>query len=71
MLLFTLYSLFYLLFIFLELIPFYKDKKRKLFWVYCSLLSLSWILLLLISIGITIPSPAAFIKKIVTAVFNL
>jgi len=71
MLLFTLYSLFYLLFIFLELIPFYKEKKRKLFWVYCSLLSLSWILLLLISIGITIPSPAVFIKKIVTTIFNL
>lgn len=65
------YSFLYVLFIFVDLVPIYRDKKWKLFWVYSIITVVSYIMIILISVDVKIPSPAPIIKKAVTSIFNL
>jgi len=64
-------SIIFILFIIFELIPLYRKKKWKEFWVYTILISFSYIIQLLFDLGVKIPSPAVPIKKLVSFVFGL
>lgn len=65
------YSLFYLTFIFIDLIPIYKNKQRKLFWIYLIMTVFSYTIIILIGVGVRIPSPALIIKNVITSIFQL
>lgn len=67
----TLCSIIIVLFIIFDLIPIYRQKKWKVFWVYAILISFSYIIHILYAIGVKIPSPAVPIKKVVSFVFGL
>lgn len=71
MIMIILYSSLYILFIFIDLIPAYKNKQNKLFWIYSILLAFSYVILILISLDVKIPSPSPLIKKVVSTIFNL
>lgn len=58
-------------FIVFELIPIYKQKKWKVFWVYAILITFSYVIHILFTIGVKIPSPAVPIKKMVSFIFGL
>jgi len=49
----------------LEMVPLYKGKNKKEFILYCSLYSIAFILSMLMSFGVKLPSVANFIKVIV------
>lgn len=71
MILFAICTLFYIILVVFELVPIYKDKDKKLFWVYSVILALTYTIHMLIIIGVQIPSPAAPIKKLIAAIFDL
>jgi len=60
----------YVLLLSLELITLYKKKYWKDFWVNLSLGSISFIMALLISFHVRIPSPAIPIKEIILSMFG-
>ena len=66
-----LYSLLYILFILVDIVPIYKDNKRKLLLVYFIMWFSSYIIFVLISANIKIPSPALAIKKLIALIFGL
>lgn len=59
----------YIFFVFVDLIPIYRSGKYKLFSVYTLMLTVSYVIRVLISIGIKIPSPVEPIKEIVISIF--
>ena len=59
------------LFIIFELLPLFREKKRKAFWTYLILISLSYINEVLINLGIKLPSPLIPITKLITFIFRL
>ena len=59
------------LFVIFDLIPIYKQKKWKVFWVYTILFAFSYVNHLLFTLGVKIPSPAVPIKKVVSFIFGL
>lgn len=61
----------FIFFIVFDLIPIYREKKWKVFWVYTILLAFSYVIHILFTIGVKIPSPAIPIKKLVSFVFGL
>lgn len=71
MVLIFIYSFIYIFFITIDLIPLYQDKKWKSFWAYSLLVLLSYTVLCLMVLGVTIPSPAVAIKNAITALFGL
>ncbi len=66
-----LYTLAYIFFVFIDLIPLYQSKCWKLFWTYSILMTVSYIIIFLIVLEVKIPSPAVPIKKAVSAIFGL
>lgn len=54
-----------------DMAPKLKGQPKKNKAIYCVLLSISFIILLLFSFGITIPGPSEPIKNIVKAIFKL
>lgn len=68
---FVMCSLFYILFIVFELIPIYKDKDKKLFWTYGIITISTYIVHVLLIVGIKIPSPADPIKNLIISIFGL
>lgn len=71
MVMFILYTLLHILFIFVDFVPIYKNKKRKLLWVYSIMLTFSYVILILISVNIKIPSSASVIKKLITSIYPI
>lgn len=66
-----LYSLLHILFILVDIVSIYKDNKRKLLLVYSILWFSSYIIFVLISVNVKIPSPALAIKKLVALIYGL
>lgn len=60
----------YMLVLFLDLVPLYKDKLWKDFWTNTALSSISFIVAVLLSLNVRIPSPAKPIKNIIMSVFG-
>lgn len=71
MIMFMLYSPLYILFILIDLLPIYGSKNKKLLWVYSIIWLFSYIILILISINVKIPSPALAIEKLITWIYGL
>lgn len=59
------------IFIFLDLIPLFREKKWLEGWIYISAIAFVLILSLLIALGIDIPSPVIPIKKAVSAIWRI
>lgn len=64
-------SIIFVLFIIFDLMPIYHQKKWKAFWVYTILISFSYAIHLMFSLGVKLPSPAIPIKKVVSFIFGL
>lgn len=60
-----------LLFIIFDLVPLYEKKKLKVFWIYLIMIITAYIVHMLDTVGVKIPSPAEPIKKIVTYIWGL
>lgn len=58
-------------FIIFDLIPIFRQKKWKVFWVYTILISFSYIIHFLFTVGVKIPSPAVPLKRFVSYIFGL
>lgn len=58
-------------FIWLDLIPVFREKKWRECWVYIVIIALVYVSTLLIASGVKIPSPAGPIKKIVSAIWGI
>ncbi len=66
-----LYSLLYILFILVDIVPIYKDNKRKLLLVYSIMWLSSYIIFVLISANVKIPSPALAIEKLIALISGM
>lgn len=60
----------YLIIGFLEIVPMIKKKQTKELTVYIFLFGGAFILSVLLSLGVKIPSPADFIEKAVKAIIG-
>jgi hypothetical protein len=56
--------------VFIQLVPLYKNKQWRDFWVNLSISALSFVVAALLSLNIKIPSPAEPIKNFITAFFG-
>lgn len=61
----------YIFLIAFELIPIYRNKEWKIFWVYSIILLITYIVTIAYSLDVRVPSPADPIKKIVTTIFKV
>ena len=61
----ALYSLLYIVFLFLDYGPIHRKSKRSVSRFYLSVIIFSYVLIILIALDFTIPSPTALIEKIV------
>ncbi len=61
----------YGLIVLFDTFPIYKEKPRKDFWVSTSLLTVSFVLFVLFSFGIDIPSPAGPLKQFINMIYHL
>lgn len=57
----------YALFVYIELVPLYRNKQWHNFWVNACLTAISFAIALLLNFGIKIPSPAEPIKMLITS----
>ena len=68
MLMFTIFTILYLFLIIFELLPLYKEKKKKEALIYSCILTASYVLNTLLIVGVNIPSVNMiildFLKKI-------
>lgn len=62
--------IFYLLFIFLEVLNFIRKKRKKELYVYSILMLFSFIISLLLVLGVSIPSYDRFIGKVIFSIFG-
>lgn len=54
-----------------DLVPIYKQKQWKVFWIYTIILFLDFILALLTALDIPIPSPSFPVKKMIYTILGL
>ena len=59
------------IFVFIDLVPLYRERQWKAFWIYTVLLLLSCLLTVLIDLNIEMPSPAKPLKKLISAIWGL
>lgn len=59
------------LFIIIELIPIFREKKWKVFWTYIVLISFSYVNDICNILGINVPSPHLLINKLIVLIFRL
>ncbi|HHT38562.1 MAG TPA: hypothetical protein GXZ95_04025 [Mollicutes bacterium] len=57
--------IFYTFIIIFDFIPLIKKKLKKEIWIYSTILIITFIVILLDSIGINVPSPALLFKTII------
>jgi len=67
---FFLIIILYVIVIFFESKSLFKEKNTGKFLLYSSLIILSMIINILLSLGVTLPSPSNLIKNIVISVFG-
>ena len=60
-----LYSLLYIVFLLLDYGPVHRKSKKSVSRFYLSLIAFSYVLIVLIALDFTIPSPTVLIEKIV------
>jgi putative effector of murein hydrolase len=60
-----------IIFIFIDLIPLYKEKKWMSFWVYATVLGIVFVIALLLAFNIKIPSPADPLKEIIVVIWGI
>lgn len=58
------------IFILIDLMPMYQSKSWRLFWIYTVTMVFGYILVILIGLGIKIPSPSEPLKMIITTIFG-
>ncbi len=54
-----------------DLIPMYRKKQWKVFWIYTVIITLDLIMISLTAMGIPLPSPSLPVKKIIFSIFNI
>jgi hypothetical protein len=59
-----------IMFIFIDLVPIYKNKDWLVFWVYTSMLAVIYTSVLLTAVGVEIPSPSVPLKKLVNMIMG-
>lgn len=59
------------LYIFGDLVPIYRKKQWKVFWIYTIIMFLDFILIVLTALEIPLPSPSFPVKKIILSIFGL
>lgn len=59
------------LYILRDLIPLFREKQWKVFWIYTIILFLDFILVILTALDVSIPSPSFPLKKIILSIFGL
>ncbi len=59
------------LFIIIELIPIFREKKWKVFWTYLVLIIFSYVNDICNILGINVPSPHLLINKLIVLIFRL
>lgn len=65
-------TIFTTLFIIFDLIPIYKRRKDlKVFWIYLIMILTAYIVHVLVTFDINVPSPADPLKKIVSYIWSL
>lgn len=57
-------------FTFNDLVPIYRNKQWKVFWIYAAMMALLVFVSALIRLHIDIPSPATPLKKLITIIFG-
>lgn len=62
--------IFYLLFISFEVLNFVREKRKKELYVYSIFMSFSFIISLLLVLGINIPSYDKFVGKVIYGIFG-
>lgn len=60
----------YLVLAIYEFIPLYKQKLWKDFWINAVLFTLSFTMIILISLDVKIPSPEKPIREFITSIFG-
>lgn len=60
-----------ILFIFIDLVPVFKEKQWLIFWIYTLLTLVVFVSALLIELDVKMPTPAPLMKKVVTAIWGL
>jgi hypothetical protein len=58
-------------FILIDLVPIYKEKRWKIFWIYIVFLTISCTMQILSIFNINVPSPAGPLKKMVKYIWRL
>jgi hypothetical protein len=53
-----------------DLVPIYKEKQWKLFWIYTILLSLDFLMVLLMVMNVSLPSPSLPVKKMISSILK-
>lgn len=71
MIMLVLFSFVYALYIFIDLIPLYREKHKNIYWPYILLMASAYFLCILLSFNIKVPSPAVPIKHIVSAIIGI
>ena len=61
----------FIYFIFNDLIPVYQKEEKKVAWTYMVLFVMSYVLHILITFEVKLPSPAAPLRKLVMTVFGI
>lgn len=54
-----------------DLVPIYKERHRKVFWIYTVLITISCVINVLFVLGIKVPSPAVPLQKLVKLIYRL
>lgn len=60
-----------IVFVFIDLIPLYKERQWMSLWVYTTMLVLIFLIAVLMVLDIKIPSPSGPLKKIITTIWGL
>lgn len=71
MVMFVMCSFFYALIILFDLVPIYKQKDKKVFWIYLSIITFTYLIHIMIILNIDVPSPAEPIKNVIINIFNV
>lgn len=66
-----LYTFVFAGFILFDLLPIVQTKRWKVFCIYTTLLAVSIVLNVLYALNIKLPSPAGFIKRVISLIFNM
>jgi hypothetical protein len=64
-------SLASVIFILTDLVPMYKNRQWKPFFIYTAMMAITIMMAALITLGVKILSPAVILKRIIAVIFGL